>query len=112
MFINCLLKRPPQPSHTQGLMDVAQSIMETNGVGVELIRTIDHDIAVGVYPDMAEHGRTWRGEKTSVCTQVIERHYGMSSQRNTTFMTWNLLHLARMVKDAGCHFNHPNPDYR
>ena len=49
------------------------------------------------------------------------------TQRNTTFMTWNLLHLARMLKDAGgfpaygnqrslweagCRFDHPNPLYR
>jgi hypothetical protein len=47
--------------------------------------------------------------------------------RNTTFMTWNLLHLARMLKDAGgipahgnqrsewdagCRFDFENPDYR
>jgi hypothetical protein len=49
------------------------------------------------------------------------------TQRNTTFMTWNLLHLARMLKDAGGipnygnqpgawkagqRFDHPNPEYR
>jgi hypothetical protein len=49
------------------------------------------------------------------------------TNRNTTFMTWNLLHLARMIKsaggipahgnqrsawDAGCRFDYPNPDYR
>jgi multimeric flavodoxin WrbA len=49
------------------------------------------------------------------------------TQRNTTFMTWNLMHLARMLKsaggipahgnqrsewEAGCRFDHPNPDYR
>lgn len=49
------------------------------------------------------------------------------TQRNTTFMTWNLMHLARIVKDAGgipahgnqrseweagCRFDYPNPDYR
>ncbi|GAB4199426.1 MAG: NAD(P)H-dependent oxidoreductase [Wenzhouxiangellaceae bacterium] len=49
------------------------------------------------------------------------------TQRNTTFMTWNLLHMARMLKDAGgipaygnqrseweagCRYDHPNPDYR
>jgi multimeric flavodoxin WrbA len=49
------------------------------------------------------------------------------TQRNTTFMTWNLLHLARMLKDAGgfpahgnqrskweagARFDHPNPGYR
>ena len=49
------------------------------------------------------------------------------TNRNTTFMTWNLMHMARMLKDnkgilahgnqrnkwaAGCRFNHPNPEYR
>jgi len=49
------------------------------------------------------------------------------TQRNTTFMTWNLMHLARVLKDAGgvpaygnqrskweagCRFDYPNPDYR
>jgi multimeric flavodoxin WrbA len=49
------------------------------------------------------------------------------TQRNTTIMTWNLMHLARMIKDAGgipnhgnnrelwksgCRFDHQNPEYR
>jgi len=49
------------------------------------------------------------------------------TNRNTTFMSWNLLHLARMLKDAGgvpargnqrkkreagCRFDLPNPLYR
>ena len=49
------------------------------------------------------------------------------TNRNTTFMTWNLMHLARMIKDAGgipahgnqrskwdagCRFDHPNPGHR
>lgn len=49
------------------------------------------------------------------------------TQRNTTFMAWNLMHLARMLRDAGgipahgnqrsawdagARFDHPNPEYR
>jgi multimeric flavodoxin WrbA len=49
------------------------------------------------------------------------------TNRNTTFMTWNLMHMARMIKDAGgipahgnqrshwdagCRSDFPNPDYR
>jgi multimeric flavodoxin WrbA len=49
------------------------------------------------------------------------------TNRNTTFMTWNLLHMARMLKDAGgipahgnqrsewdagCHTDFANPAYR
>ncbi len=225
VFINCTLKRSPEPSNTEGLADLAMTIMRRTGVEVELIRAIDHEIATGVWPDMSEHGwerddwpaifekviaadilvlmtPIWLGEKSSVCTQVIERLYGNShllndagqyayygrvggclvtgnedgikhcamnvlyslqhlgytippqadagwigeagpgpsyldpgsggpdndfTNRYTTFMTWNLLHAARMLKDAGgipaygnqrsewdagCRFDYENPEYR
>ncbi len=224
-FINCTLKRGPERSHTQGLMDIAMEIMRRNGVQVDGIRAIDHRIATGVWPDMTEHGwerddwpelferviaadilvlgmPIWLGEKSSVATQVIERLYGNShllnaagqyayygrtagclvtgnedgvkhcamnvlyslqhlgyvippqadagwigeagpgpsyldegsggpendfTNRNTTFATWNLLHMARMLKDAGgipahgnqrsewdagARFDFPNPEHR
>ena len=225
LFINCTLKPSPQLSHTRGLIDISKAIMEKNGVTVEVIRAVDHDIAYGVWPDMTEHGwerdewpailakvmaadilvltsPIWLGDKSSVCTKVIERLYAASGElndagqyayygrvggclitgnedgakhcamnmlyslqhlgyvippqadaawvgeagpgpsyrdegsggpendftnRNTTFMTWNLLHLARMIKDAGgipahgnqrskwdagCRFDFENPEYR
>ncbi|MFW6088227.1 MAG: flavodoxin family protein [Gemmatimonadota bacterium] len=224
-FLNCTLKPSPQQSHTRGLIDVSRAIMEANGVDVDVIRPVDHEIANGVYPDMTEHGwerdewpsiqetvlvadilvlctPIWLGDKSSVCTKVVERLYGYSGElndegqyvyygrtagclvtgnedgikhcamnilyslqhlgyvippqadagwigeagpgpsyldpdsggpendftnRNTTFMTWNLLHVARMLKDlggipahgnqrskwdAGCRFDHPNPEHR
>jgi len=225
LFLNCTLKRSPETSHTEGLIDISKAIMEKNGVGVEVLRPVDFDLAYGVYPDMTEHkwakddwpsiyekvknvnilivtSPIWLGEKSSVCTQVIERLYSTSgnlnsagqydyygrvggclitgnedgakhcsmnilyslqhlgyvippqadaawlgeagpgpsyldagsggpenefTNRNTTFMTWNLMHLARMLQDAGgipahgnqrlkwdagCRFDHPNPEYR
>jgi multimeric flavodoxin WrbA len=224
LYVNCTLKRSPEPSHTQLLMDKSMSIMKHHGVEVELLRAVDLDLATGVWPDMSEHGWAtdawpgvfrrvlaadilvigspiWLGEKSSVCTHLIERLYGNSSllndqgqyayygrvggclitgnedgikhcsmsilyalqhlgyvippqadagwigeagpgpsygddgigldndftNRNTTFMTWNLLHVARMLKDAGgipahgnqrsewdagCRFDYPNPEHR
>lgn len=225
LFLNCTLKRSPELSHTQGLIDIASAIMQANKVSVETLRPVDHDLAFGVWPDMTEHGwetdawpgilekvmaadilvlttPIWLGEKSSVCTQVIERLYAASgnlnqhgqyayygrvggclvtgnedgakhcamnvlyslqhlgytippqadaawlgeagpgpsyldegsggpendfTNRNTTFMTWNLMHFARLLKnaggipahgnqraewDAGCRFDFPNPDYR
>jgi multimeric flavodoxin WrbA len=225
VYVNCTLKRSPETSHTQGLIDISVGIMEANGVAVDQIRAVDHEIASGVYPDMTDHGwprddwpelyervraadivvlcsPIWLGEKSSVCTRVIERLYGNShllnehgqyadygkvggclitgnedgvkhcamnilyslqhlgysippqadagwigeagpgpsyldpgsggpendfTNRNTTFMTWNLLHLARLLKDAGgfpvhgnqralwdagCRFDFANPEYR
>lgn len=225
VFFNCTLKRSPERSHTEGLMAVSRAILEKNGVDVEVIRAVDHDIATGVYPDMTEYGwdrdewpqifekvraanivvigtPIWLGERSSVCSQVIERLYAMSAelndqgqyayygrvggcvvtgnedgvkhcatsilyalqhlgfvippqadcgwvgevgpgpsyldedsggpqneftQRNTTFMTWNLMHMAKMIEeaggipahgnqrslwDAGCHEGHVNPEHR
>lgn len=225
LIINCTLKKSPEMSHTDKLIDICAAIMIRNGVTVERMRAVDLEIPTGVYPDMTEHGwetddwpavfekvqkadililtsPIWLGEKSSVCTKVIERLYGNSSQlneagqyayygkvggclitgnedgvkhcamnilyslqhlgyvippqadagwigeagpgpsyaddgsggpendftnRNTTFMTWNLLHMARMLKDrggmpahgnqraawdAGCRFDFPNPEYR
>ena len=198
LFVNCTLKRSPEPSHTRGLIDVSAHIMEKQGVTVDHIRAVDHDIATGVWPDMTEHGWAtdewprlqervmaadilviagpiWLGDNSSVTKQVIERLYANSStlnpagqyayygrvggclitgnedgvkhcamnilyslqhlgysippqadagwigeagpgpsyldagsggpgndftNRNTTFMTWNLLHLARLLKDC------------
>jgi len=225
LYVNCTLKPSPERSHTQGLIDLSRAIMTANGVEVDEIRAVDHELAPGVWPDMREHGAAsddwpelyervqaadilvlgspiWLGEKSSVCTRVIERLYACSSllnedgqyayygkvggclitgnedgikhcsmnilyslqhlgytippqadagwigeagpgpsyldegsggpandftNRNTTFMTWNLLHVARLLVDAGgmsahgnqrsqwdagCRFDFANPDYR
>ena len=199
LFINCTLKKSPEPSNTQGLADLAIAIMEKNGVSVDVVRAVDHEIATGVYSDMTEHGwdrddwpqiheqvmvadilvllradLAWRevvglyqGDRAPLrqlasaqrCRPVrgprpggwVPHHrerrrrealrdehlYSLQhlgyvippqadagwigeagpgpsyldpgsggpendfTNRNTTFMTWNLLHLARMVKDAG-----------
>jgi multimeric flavodoxin WrbA len=105
VFINCTLKPSPEVSHTDGLLAVPRAIMEKNGVRVEVIRPADHNLAFGVYPDMTEHGSSvddwpalfekvtaaeilvlgtplWLGAQSSICTQVIERLYGMSGQLN------------------------------
>ena len=105
LFLCCTLKKSPQRSHTEGLIAVSRAILEKNGVATELIRPVDHRVAHGVYPDMTEHGwevdewpaiqekvmaadilvigtPIWLGEKSSVCTQVIERLYASSSILN------------------------------
>ncbi|MGV9823635.1 hypothetical protein [Nocardia xishanensis] len=38
--INCTLKRAPEPSNTQGLIDVSARIMERNGVKVSHTRAV------------------------------------------------------------------------
>src|SRR3954471_23120938 len=105
LFINCTLKRSPERSHTDGLASISEGIMRRQGVTVDTVRAIDHDIATGVWPDMTEHGwerddwpaiseqvmgadilvlctPIWLGEKSSVCTKIIERLYGNSHLLN------------------------------
>ncbi|WP_431134805.1 flavodoxin family protein [Psychroserpens mesophilus] len=105
IFVNCTLKQSPRQSHTEGLMNVSQNIMKKEGVTVEHIRCVDHDIAYGVYPDMTKHGANtdewpelfekifdadiliigtpiWLGEKSSVAQKLIERLYSMSGKTN------------------------------
>jgi multimeric flavodoxin WrbA len=105
VYINCTLKRSPAVSNTQGLADHSIAIMRKLDVSVEVLRAIDHEIATGVWPDMTEHGWArddwpaifetvmasdvlvlltpiWLGEKSSVCTRVIERLYGNSHLLN------------------------------
>lgn len=56
VYVNCTLKPSPELSHTAGLMDRSVRIMRSNGVTVDEVRAVDHDIAPGVQPDMREHG--------------------------------------------------------
>ena len=63
VFINCTLKRSPEPSNAQALADRSIGIMHHARVGTEVIRAVDHDITTGVYPDMTEHG--WVAERVA-----------------------------------------------
>jgi len=225
IYFNGTLKRSPEVSNTEGLLRASMELMEKHGVQTELIRTIDHDIATGVYPDMTTQGwesdewpelykkvqaadilvvcgPIWLGDNSSQTKKLIERLYANSGElnekgqwayygkvggaiitgnedglkhcamnilyslqhigymippqadagwigevgpgpsyldknsggpendftnRNITFMTYNLMHTAKMLKDAGGlpsygnqsekwkkgqHFGYENPEYR
>ena len=227
VYFNCTLKKSPEKSNTEGLLEVSRRIMQKQGVETSVIRPVDLDIATGVYPDMREYGwqadawpeiwqqvkvadiivicgPIWLGDNSSQTKKIIERLYAQSSDsndqgqyvyygkvggciitgnedgikhcasnvlyslqhigcaippqadagwigpvgpgpsyldegsggpesdftnRNTTFMTWNLMHLAKLLKDAGgmpaygnqrteweqgarFDFESPNPEYR
>lgn len=225
LYFNGTLKKSPEISNTEGLLRASMALMEKHGVEAELIRTIDHDIATGVYPDMRDHGweadewpeiykkvkaadilvvcgPIWLGDNSSQTKKLIERLYSNSGEynekgqyayygkvggciitgnedglkhcamnvlyslqhigctippqadagwigevgpgpsyldagsggpendftnRNITFMAYNLMHTAKMLKDAGGlpgygneatawkkgeHFGYENPEYR
>jgi multimeric flavodoxin WrbA len=79
--------------------------MEKEGVAVEVIRAADYTIPNGIQPDMTKEGEEkddwpklfkkiiaadilvlctpiWLGEKSSICTKIIERLYAMSAKEN------------------------------
>ncbi len=137
----------------RGLVDRCSRILRAQGVDVEEIRAVDHDIATGVWPDMTEHGwqtdawpeifprvlaadilviagPIWLGEAGPGPSYLDPGSGGPENDftnRNTTFMAWNLLHFARMLKDAGgvpaygnrrsawdagCRHDYENPEHR
>ena len=223
VVFNGTLKRSPETSHTDGLLAISKGLMERVGVRVDEIRTVDHEIPAGVWPDMTEHGYErddfpalyrelvvpanivliagpiWLGDQSSPTRKAIERLYAYSGDvnaagqwsyygkvggalttgnedggkhvsaqvlyalqhiglaippqsdaywngeagpgpsyldgdqggeknawttRNTVFMTWNLLHLAKLLQGGFPaygndtrdwdleHPDHPNPEYR
>lgn len=81
-----------------------------------------------VIPPQADAG--WIGEVGPGASYLDPGSGGPENDftnRNTTFMTWNLMHLARLLKDAGgmpaygnqragwdagCRYDFENPDYR
>lgn len=106
VFINGTLKRSPEVSHTDALIDISRGIFTGVGARVDVVRTIDHDIPPGVYPDMREQGwptddfpsiyreliepanivvlatPIWLGDQSSMTRLVIERLYGWSGELN------------------------------
>jgi multimeric flavodoxin WrbA len=105
LFINCSIKKDSKGSHTQKLMNRAAGIMREEGVEVEMIYALDHQIAFGMVKDGKEEGWAhddwpkiqkkimeadifvmgspiWLGVKSSVATLVVERMYAYSGDRN------------------------------
>ena len=99
LIINCTLKRSPQPSNTEALARVVAEAMESDGVTVEWVRAVDHDIKPGVENDMGPGDAwpairekvlnseilviatpTWVGKPSSVAQRVIERMDALISE--------------------------------
>jgi len=105
IFFNGTLKRSPEVSNTEGLLEASADLMRKNGVHVETVRTIDHAVASGVQPDMRKHGwdtdewpdlfekvkqadivvvcgPIWLGDNSSQTKLLIERLYANSGDTN------------------------------
>lgn len=119
IYFNCTLTPSPGFSHTELLIDRSANILRAEGIDVEIVRAVDHDLAPGVQPDMTEHGAAkddwpelwqrvkradivviatpiWLGQASSVARQVIERLYAQSGELNDQGQS------IYMGKVAGC----------
>jgi multimeric flavodoxin WrbA len=104
LFINCSIKTDKKESHTQLLIDKVVGIMKKEGVKVDQVYALEHDIAFGMVEDAHPDGvkddwpeiqkrimaadilvlgtPIWLGVKSSVATLVIERMYAYSGEYN------------------------------
>ena len=107
LYINCTLKRSPEVSHTQALADRSIAIMDANGVSVEVIRAVDHEIATGVWPDMTEHG--WERDDWPA---IHEKVMAADILVLTSPIWLGEAGPGPSYLDPGCRFDYPNPEYR
>lgn len=92
LFLNCTLKRSPEVSNTQALIDKAADLFSRLGVATETVRIADHRIPFGItsdegagdeWPLILEKIRAadilvlcspiWFGVRSSVLQMVVER---------------------------------------
>ena len=157
MFINCTLKKSPEISNTHGLVDISVAIMRKHGVEVDEVagdlpactrqrhpgprRTdlarIKHCAQNVLYslqhigftiPPQADAG--WIGAAGPGPSYLDPGSGGPENDftnRNTTFVTWNLMHLASRLQSfsgipaygnrrsewkAAARFDFESPEYR
>ena len=101
LFINCTLKKSPDVSHTQALIDRSAEIFEKEGVATETVRLVDHYVPYGMMARVDDDDEwpgifdkvmdaeilvigtpIWLGEASSLATKAIERMYGSSGETN------------------------------
>ncbi|MGE0348045.1 flavodoxin family protein [Hydrogenophaga sp.] len=105
LFINTSLEKDAKRSHTRLLLGASAAIMEKNGVSVEHVHLLSHQVPPGIHADMTRRGwdrddwpliwqkvkaadilivgtPLWLGEESSVCRVLIERLYAMSGDLN------------------------------
>lgn len=100
IFLNCTLKKSPETSNTEALIQKAINLFKPLGVNSKIIRIADHKVAFGVTSDegtgdawpvilnqikdsdiLIVCSPIWLGDKSSICKMVIERIDGSTSEQ-------------------------------
>jgi len=48
LILNCTLKASPEPSNTEALLEVVAEGLRSDGIDVDTVRIVDHDVKPGV----------------------------------------------------------------
>lgn len=92
LFLNCTLKRSPETSNTQSLIDKVAALFAERGVECESIRVVDYDVRAGISSDEGDGDQwpyilervmasdilviampIWFGQRSSIAQRVMER---------------------------------------
>jgi multimeric flavodoxin WrbA len=101
VLLNCTLKKSPEVSNTQALMDIVIGHLHDLDVETEVVRVVDYNVPFGVSSDMGDGDEwpqildkikaadiliigtsIWFGVRSSVCQMVIERLDGIYEETN------------------------------
>jgi multimeric flavodoxin WrbA len=101
LLLNCTLKPSPAASNTEALARVVLDALAEQGVEIESVRVVDHDVRPGVESDMGDGDEwpairskvlaaeilvfaspTWLGRPSSVAQRVLERMDAMLAEQD------------------------------
>jgi multimeric flavodoxin WrbA len=101
LMLNCTLKKSPEVSNTQALLDRVAEILESLDCETESVRVVDHNVPFGIESDLGDGDEwpqilekilaaeiliigtsIWFGVRSSVCQMVIERLDGTYNSTN------------------------------
>ena len=99
LFLNCTLKKSPEVSNTEALIEKAMILYGDLGVESKVLRSVDYSVSFGIYSDMGEGDEwptilekikktdiltigtsIWFGVRSSVAQMVMERLDGTYSE--------------------------------
>jgi multimeric flavodoxin WrbA len=99
LILNCTLKARPEQSNTGALLNVVAAALREDGVDVDVVRVVDHDVKPGVTNDEGDGDEwptvlallrnaeilviatpTWLGQPSSIAKRVLERMDALISE--------------------------------
>ncbi len=103
LFLNCTLKKSPDTSNTEALIEKVEALMQAKQIETEIVRVIDHKVSFGISSDEGDGDEwplilakikaadiliigtpIWFGVRGSICQMVMERLDGTYEEGDPT----------------------------